>query len=461
MEAGATMASRSPDTGRAATPFPAVEALPARRFRLMVGGIMLAIALALATLSIADPAGYVTVMRLLSVEVVQRGFIDWRYVADTVRCWQDGQDVWHGNACDLLARPMDYSPLLLRMGFLATGPVATVMVAIGVVVAFAAALIALPVPRVGWGQLVLALSVLSPATAFIVERGNIDALIVAMLVAAALAASHSRGGRWLAHGLITAAASIKFYPAAGLALIVRERRWDRIAAIVALYALMIGGFGWWFRAELALTLANVPQGTFFSNGMFGAAILPRAAAVVVQQIADPAIGPATLADDYRRLATLLLVACTLVAIGIAVTLVWRQPPPSPTLADSREGVVFLLVGSVLAGCFFAGLNIHYRATMAIPLLPLLIALADGEDRVIARAARTATMIIPLLLWIPAVELVLARPTTTLGGIDTAVWLVRELLWWAAMARIVAILAWLALPLLRSTALSIRRPSVSG
>jgi hypothetical protein len=325
-------------------------------------------------------------------------FLDGRFILATRECWQRGIDVYTVNPCDPLNQLNNYSPLLLRLSIL---PGAEWANWLGLAFAsfFLVSLAYLPPARDGRELAVIAAATLSPTTAFVLERANIDLIVFIMAVAATLCLQ----GRFLTRGLgycaILVAGLLKYYPFVLLLLMLRERL-PRFLLLAGAAAAVIIGFGWYFHAELAKAAANLPSG-YFSNG-FGAVEFPGGFGEVLKAALN-AVGVHTaLVDALPQNAILrhgLRIALTAVSVALALRLAgnFRAAPAIGALPE-RHGN-YLLTGAILiSGCFFAGHNVGYRGIFLLFTLPALLALRGDEK--LSRVAYSTLGAAVFNMWSP-------------------------------------------------------------
>ena len=265
---------------------------------------------------------------------------------------------------------------------------------------------------------------LSPAVAFALERANLDVFDIVVIVAATLYAARGPTQRILSYIVYLLIGLLKYYPLVLLGLIVRER--PRIA-------LACGGIAGLFLMALAahywgrLTPAELPQMRFFGN-IFGGFLLP--------------FGVTT----YFRLAApigaiffvVLVILVGFTAAGLAVRLKSEFAP-----ADwDRPKFLLLAAGAVLTvGCFLAGVNVGYRASVLLLLFPGLLELQSRTlDRFARSIARCALGLALFGLWRQLVESVLInRGLVGADSIGSLVYIVlREALWWGLISVLAAI-----------------------
>lgn len=386
-----------------------------------------------ACLYVGDRAVYFTVLDGLHEHPFARPFLDTRFVTAQVECWSRGIDVYRTNPCDPLGRTLDYSPLWLRLRFLARSDRWTPPLGLAVDLAFLTSLFGMPWRTRGAFGIVVALgAVLSWATIFAGERGNTDLLIFAVAVLFAHLATRSPAARGIGYAAVLCAGLLKFYPLVLLALVAREdgrRPWVIGGGI----GIVLLAFAATFHAELGRIGGNMAD-TLFGD-MFGARGLPFGLPLLLAHatIRDPGgtyVGMNALTPALRwqgfGLVGVLVAACVLFAV-----IAGRRPSLGAALdrvdATARS---LLLTGAVLCvGCFFGHQNIGYRAVLLLLTIPGLLALvAVAPDRRTRLLGRATCLLIVLVLW---------------GGILTRSrpgWVVMQLSWWWITAALLAIAA---------------------
>jgi hypothetical protein len=340
-------------------------------------------------------------------------FVDIHGVLSSVECWRQGIDVYVTNPCDVLGRVFFYSPLLLWLAPTGFGVADTPYAGLLVDGLFMASLALLPLPRKAPDFALVILALLSTTTVFAAERANIDLLMFALAASAAALLVRTWRARLVAYALVAAGALIKFYPVALVLLALREDP-RRFAAIAGAASVLIMSFVAVYHAELALALANVPEGHYFTD-LFGAVNLPRGLAIL-----DPGLAPAWL-----ELVLILAAAAGAVALAFQPVVygAWRRLPECEAL--------FLATGAVLmTSCFFAGQSIGYRGVFLLLTLPGLLALARSAKGIAGRIFGATAGLVVWLMWSELFRHALA---TASPGAEFAFWLGRELAWWWVMA----------------------------
>ncbi len=354
-------------------------------------------------------------------------FLDLHNIIAAIDCWQEGVDVYHTNPCDLLGRPHIYSPLWLRLPWLLGDPGLLHPIGIAMDLAFVVAVAMLPCPA-GWRQrAAMLLGVVSPDTAYAMERANVDVLIFTAVTLGTLLLAGRLAARVAGHGLFLAMGLLKFYPLVLLALMLRERPRVALAllagagAVVLLAVLPLAG-------EFRVALAGIYPHPWFS-GTFGAGQLPGG---VAQRMGE---GPALAMVFWLGLAG---------AAAVATWRLGRDPALAARLASlpTHQSNMLLAGALLICGCFLAGQSVEYRAIFLLLALPALLHLAGGGARAGVFALASAAVV--LLMWEPVLRRLVAHGWPASGLVlsppSFALWLAREALWWLLVAVLLALVA---------------------
>lgn len=201
----------------------------------------------------------------LRVPAETPSFLDMRSITTAWECERRGIDPLPRNPCDPRERPANYPRLWLLPGRLGLGEGATVPFAVLSAFAFFAAVLWFVGRLKLWEGVVLAIALCSPAVMLGVERGNVDLLVLALvIVALMLFRRRSTPLRVVSHGLVLLAAILKIFPVFAFVVLVGQRRsWLIVAAAVgALFALDVAlTFG-----DLETIRKVVPQEISLSYG---------------------------------------------------------------------------------------------------------------------------------------------------------------------------------------------------
>lgn len=316
-------------------------------------------------------------------------------------------DVYAVNPCDLLGRPHNYSPLLLRLPPPFGEAAMLRPLGLAMALGFAASLLWLPAAPRG-GFFVMLLAILSPVTAFALERANVDLLIFLLVVPGAVLLAQGQAARIGGFALFLLAGLVKFYPLMLLLLLLRERPGILFALLLVASAILhatLGPVG----GEVRRALGNIPvQAVFWDS--FGAANLPRGAHLLTGS----------------PVAAALALAAGLAAAGLAARRMLRDRGLAHDLSLLREDArCLLLVSAILvAGCFLAVENIEYRAILLLPALPALLA---------ADATRPTGWLAAALMWEPVARRLVERlgpgHEGPLSAPGLVLWVLHNLAWW--------------------------------
>jgi hypothetical protein len=393
------------------------------RYRRVVVGLgLLAFAVA-AWLYVRDPALYQRVLFHWGIGPFCYPFLDWEYLPATASCWRQGVNVYSATPCDVLNRAYDYSPLWLRAQFLPTGPFWRNVFGLAIGLSFFASAYLIIRPKSWREALVFGGAILSPTIVFLVERGNIDAIMFAMLALAIVISMH-RGFRSLSYGLIMFAGLLKFFPLAAMGVALREK--PRVFwTVVASSALTLALYYFWFRTELHDAIRNVP--TFgYAQGLFGANNLPLGLAVMIAEgrfvleRGTPSAPPLVVGALAAALAAMSLAGGYLVYRS-------RQLHAAYDRMGERDRRLLAAGSALVVGCFYAGQSINYRGVMLIFVLAGLVALrreiAAGAMRGLLTALIAAILI---LMWDGMFRHALLQGSW--GHLRATYWVVRETLW---------------------------------
>jgi hypothetical protein len=334
-------------------------------------------------------------------------FLDMQGVTSPVECHRLGYDVYVQNPCDVFHRPHNYSPLWL---WLAVLPITTAWdnaLGLALVGLFLVALTFLP-PGRDWRLITLA--TISSTTMFAIERANIDLLmfVMGMLVVRL---------RFTGYAVALLAGMLKFYPIVLLVVVVR----GRVAVCFAVGAVALGVVALWFAldgTEILRAIANIGSNSPFDDNVFGAHNLP--------------FGIAGLIGLPRAGAMALEVLLLVVMVGFAIALAREVRIDGLTDAEAAH----LLVGAaLLVSCFVIAQNVSYRAIYFLFVLPALVV-----------SWRGAAWVAVLLMWNSGLRLTINRVVERFGGstapdgvLHLAIWLLRELAWWAVITLLAALL----------------------
>jgi Glycosyltransferase family 87 len=357
-------------------------------------------------------------------------FFDTRNLTAALECRRLGLDPLIESPCDPWARPLNYPRVWLLLRFLGLNQSHTVPIAILFIVLFLGSIFLL-VGRMSLGRgIVVAIAVCSPSVMFAIERANMDIVVFTMTVLAILVwRIHRRWSDVTSPLVVLLAATTKIYPVFALpAYLFARRRTAAIAAIVcavafAIYALLT-------LDDIRAVAAIAPQGEQHS---FGARILP--AAIYHRFIPDRWQGGAITKQ--------ILVIVPLLAAAALVWLPGRRRLPDPDVeAESPTRLAFCAGSLIFLGTFAIGNNFDYRLVFLLLTLPQLFDWVEGPD--------------DLRGWLAAVTLTMSVVLLWIGALSEPLMLWDELVTWAVVGLLVALLA-ASIPSVRSMVATIRGP----
>lgn len=364
-------------------------------------------------------------------------FIDAHGVLAPAQCYHAGISIYPVNPCDVLQRPLPWSPLWLDLipRFMTTAY--TPALGIAFVLAFAVGFFLVLRPTSPRELLLMATAGISTCVTFAIERGNADLLLFGF--AAATAALYGGGprARLGAYALAFAGGTLKFYPFVLLSLALKERM-GRFVAIAGTALLGLIAFGAYYYRGILDALGVMPSGSYFGDG-FNAQDLP--------------FGIVALGGFGDAVGWTILAGLTAACISIAALLVRRFHAERATIDWRALEVRSLLVGSLLiVGCFFAGQSVGYRGIFLLLVLPGLLrigrASAGGNLSVLLPLAIAAVI---FLLWEEGIRHSLEWSLRAIGVEDkvpgiagTAFWALRELVWWWVVSLLATVIALFAL-----------------
>lgn len=323
---------------------------------------------------------------LLGVEQGPWPFMDLDNVLTAVECSARGLDPLVENPCDRHGRPMNYPRIWLVLRHL--GADTTWLLAGGVVIAAVAIAVVLAIsPGLTAAEgFALGAATCSPSFMLLVERGNVDAVVLAVVaVAAWLSASASRARRAAGYGAVLAAAALKLFPIAASALALSERRRRDAFAVVAALA---GAFGLLVAAtwrDVAQIARTVPRNWGLG---YGAAVLPDGLARLGGGSDAAGVWPSVAAA---------LVAAAGVAWGGWVR---RRRRASPAWTASWRGALFAAGAAVFVATFVIGHNWAYRLGFLVLTLPHLLVGSREASDVAGRFARVVRCELVVLFLCP-------------------------------------------------------------
>jgi hypothetical protein len=408
--------------------------------RYILPPLGLALLAIFAALYAFDIDAYSRVLTTIGIKPLKYPFMDWEAIGAVIKCWNNNIDVYIANPCDAFNRVHTLSPLWLRLVFIPTDRVWTMPIGIGIVVAFWLSLFWLVKPA-NWRELIVfALACTSTMIVFALERANVDVILFIMLVVAGVLSTGPLASRILSYALILLAGLLKFYPLIVFLTALRERP-RTFFAIAAAAGLIVVGFFYRFRTELAAALNNHPYGGHASE-LFGAVNLPVGAPRFALLVF-----PGLEQFAWFTALPVAIMAVLLIVTAVQVIRLVRNGSLAAAFAKMPErDAMFLVIGAALiAGCFFAGQHINYRGVHLIFVVAGLVALRRAADARATRATLTrALMIVIFLMWEGLFRHALPQEAAGGGMAELApfgiFWLIREVLWWRLVALLLGVLA---------------------
>lgn len=354
-----------------------ISAYLATRGALIPVAASLCVAL-LVWLFVARVWGTTTAWSVFGVQAMHPSFADLRNLLDGLECSRRGYDVQLQNPCDPWRRPLNYPSLWLLLAPTGIGQEATGPMGVFSAATFAGSLLILirGAPKRCWPVLVAVL--ISPALSLLVERGNTDIWIFA-LVLAGLRAANARRFLWRGFGyaVILWASCLKLYPIFALLSVARESSRRRIGIVWFFAGLMFASYLFVIRSELEAIRRVLPRGVAWS---YGREVLSLQLVREMQRF-----GFEVVDADLAPLGPGLIVLVLL----FAVSLVPRLPAPPEAVPDDERA--FLAGSGMFLGTLFVGHNFVYRLVMLVFCLPVLTrwSLLGGRLQTLARSALAA------------------------------------------------------------------------
>lgn len=367
---------------------------------------------------------YVSALSFFGISAGPIPFVDMHAVLAAAECSRQGLDVYVSNPCDILQRTHTYSPLWLTITPASWGTKDTLLCGLILDLLFILSWTLVIIPRSLGAALVFAFAALSPTTAFVLERANIDIIIFLLVVGAGVLFLAPLRYRLFSYAVFLVAGLLKYYPLVLLVLVVRER-WRHAFALAGFALAILLAFGFRFRADLSNMVAVIPQAPYFTVA-FAARNLPYGIAELMPN--NALLSHAAIAVSL--LGILLAVAAARISRNLRLL-------TSTSLDLSRREASWLVIGSLLlTACFFAGPNINYRGIFFLLVLPGLVSLRQSADSPTSKRWLGGMIAATLfLLWEEFFRHALYAalddsPNEWLRHqVPLFFWLGRELLWW--------------------------------
>ncbi|MFT5391696.1 MAG: hypothetical protein ACI8PT_001891 [Gammaproteobacteria bacterium] len=288
-------------------------------------------------------------------------FLDFHALLAASDCHQQGIDVYQINPCDHFNRPMVYSHLWFALGDLgftrADNPMLGFSLSIAFLVCAGAAVRPTRAAELLFGLAI----VLSPAVMLGVERANNDLAMFILIWLATSVMSNAAVVSWragAAYALIWLATFLKFYPLAGLAVLIGHIHGTRqLGLVIVVSSLIFGAFVAIHLEDFRALAESVPRP--IGRWTYGVRSLTTS------------LGADSLAP--------IVIAILAIFTGALSWVLARRL--TFTLDNLTPGAVnlYLACGAILIGCYFVNNNYDYRLVFLIGLLPVVFALWRSAD----------------------------------------------------------------------------------
>jgi hypothetical protein len=386
---------------------------------------------------------YDFILRSYGIAPFTSPFVDISSSLAAWECVRQGVDVVLANACDVLDRPYNYSPLWLAAAGIPLGIGDTPIIGWGLGLFFISSLSLLPPPKRPLELLVVLAATLSTMVVFALERANLDLLLFVFALGAGVLPPGRPASRLLSYIIILLAALLKYYPITALIIVCRER----ISALLSVYLIIVGllGIFWWcYQDDILRGLPSIATGRYDTD-LFAAKNLPFMLGMMAEYAAQTSrfaaiVGSATKAGLYAA----LVGACFIVCRKLVPAPQWRAAFAS---LPSRDRLLLVIGSAVIAGCFFAGQSIGYRGVYLLLVIPGLLAMSRDTVREMRVLCFGNAAMIVLLMWGECLRLALYSAFEQLGipeysatEVPFLFWLTRELCWWWVVAMMLAVIA---------------------
>ena len=303
----------------------------------------------------------------MGVPAVGPTFLDLRAVTSSWDCTRLGQDVIHANPCDPYERPFSYPRIWTAPSALGLGEDDTMWIGALLALLFLGITIWFVGDDGFWPGIIVGLTIISPTVMLAIERGNVDLLMYALVMLAAVFVARSA---LLAALPLIAAGILKLYPVFAFSAIA-ARRTLRSATIVAASLLGLGIYVVSMPDDLRLIVARPNETGVVHN--YGAGVLAEIMKTDLASISEFFMTPAGGRAVYLAV----------LAIGVTGAVVlWRRSGRelSATL-DPIEPVrkaAFVMGTSIFCGTYALGHHIDYRLIFLLLTLPGAFRLASAS-----------------------------------------------------------------------------------
>ncbi|MFA6204497.1 MAG: hypothetical protein WC710_15065 [Gallionella sp.] len=279
---------------------------------------------------------------------------------------------------DPFGRPHVYGPWWLYLHQIGLNRHDAAWLGIGLIVSSISVFSWLLKPKDWLQALVAAAIITSPPFLLAYERGNIDLLVVLVLVIAGLAGPKT-SGLILQALLIWVATALKFYPIAAVSLLAHQHKPRQTIIAVSVLGLAIVGAGcvWWGDIHQALRLVPQPETTYG----YGLKIIPY-----IWQNIPLFVGKISF------------LVGTIVGLGIVV---WSGGFRKSLLLAMTEGAstgFFIGGGSTWAFCYFMNVNYPYRVVLLVLAASAWFRIWQTKTGKEFNGARLLVLLFAIMVW---------------------------------------------------------------
>ncbi len=256
---------------------------------------------------------------------------------------------------------MNYSPLVLTLGYLGLDQQHAPVWAFVLVILYAASLWFLSGPCTIRQAAIWALLILSPSSVLVVERGNLDILLFALIVTALLLRKHPFG----ASASILFAGLIKFFPIGALSAVWREGgKKNHAAAILGATLFLL--FLFFLRSRLGLIGASLTGQYQSAFGCVVTADLLRHYGVISD-------------ESYGATRWALVMAGGIFLFIAYASGCWKSKMPAQRTLSDRMQYAFFLTAPFMLGLFLLGNQMDYKWIFFLPMIPAIIELLNSRN----------------------------------------------------------------------------------
>jgi hypothetical protein len=327
---------------------------------------------------------------LLGVPAQPVIFGDLHVITSAWDCARRGLDPLVNNPCNASDTPMNYPRIWVQVGLaLHLGSSATVPIGIAFAILFVISMVLIArwiPPSRAWIFILLAVS---PTWMTVVERGNNDIVVLALVTFAACLRSSRPNVQRVAVAFCGTAAAIKIYPLVTLLpwFRTRVRFWSAAVTIVAVlyFALTV--------SDLKLIAAGTPEPLYFAYGARTLGLSLVASHVISSN------------------AALIVTAGVIIALVCAGAALGLRLPPAQIAPSFAMRLAFSTGSALYLATFVANSNFAYRLIMLSLTIPYLTAELSSASRIVRRTASATLLTAWGLSW--GLRVSRALPVTTL------------------------------------------------